>query len=200
LEPKRLEPELKAIFEAEAFQHMDALYRTALRMTRNPKDAEDLVQEAYLRAFRFYAQFRQGTNFRAWIFTILVNTFTNSYRKKVKQPPTVDFALVEGVYEDLEKEPRYVRLEDLGHLKERFSDEMKAAIERLPEDYRLVILLAVLEELSYKEIAGIVGCPIGTVMSRLFRARQMLQRELHDWALKEGILRQQTQGERDAVR
>ncbi len=195
------DPALKEKFEAEAFEHMDALYRTALRMTRNPKDAEDLVQETYLRAYRFYHQYQQGSNFRAWIFTILVNTFTNQYRKRVKEPPKVDFAQVEGVYEDLEKEPRYVRLADLDRIKERFSDEVKQAIDQLPEDYRLVFLLAALEDLSYKEIAEIVGCPIGTVMSRLFRARQLLQRELSEYAHREGIVRQEQQGGRnDAVR
>lgn len=200
MDDKKLAPELKARFEAEAFEHMDALYRTALRMTRNAKDAEDLVQETYLRAFRFYAQYQQGTNFRAWIFTILVNTFTNQYRKKVKQPPMVDFAQVEALYQDLEKEPHYLRLADLDRVQERFSDEVKEAVERLPEDYRLVFLLAALEDLSYKEISEIAGCPIGTVMSRLFRARQALQRDLYDWARDEGILKQEPQGERDAVR
>lgn len=193
------DPGLKVKFEAEAFQHMDALFRTALRMTRNPKDAEDLVQETYLRAYRFYHQFQQGSNFRAWIFTILVNTFTNIYRKRIKEPPKVDLAQVEGIYEDLEKEPRYVQLADLERLKEKFSDEVKGAIDRLPTDYRLVFLLAVLEDLSYKEIAEIVGCPIGTVMSRLFRARQMLQRELYEYAHREGIVREEQQGEREDV-
>jgi len=188
---------LRAQFEATAFEHMEALYRTALRMTRDPKNAEDLVQEAYLRAFKNYHQFEQGSNFKAWIFTILTNIFINNYRKKARRPGEVDFGAVEDVYAAGEKEPQHLRLQDLDRIQERLSDEVKSAVDRLPEEYRLVFLLAVLEELSYKEIAEIAGIPIGTVMSRLFRARQQLQRELREFAQKQGVIR--TRGTADAV-
>ena len=178
-------------FEALALPHVDALFRMALRLTRNQLDAEDLVQEVYLRAYRFFDKFEEGTNFKAWIFKILTNTFINHYRKRVREPQPVEFDKVEFFHADQEKsieermgsEPGNHRYRDL------FSDEVSAALGKLSHDFRTVILLCDVEEFSYKEIAQIIGKPIGTVMSRLSRARHQLQKYLGEYARQEGIVK-----------
>ncbi len=176
-----LEPAKREEFKQLALPNLDALYRSAMRMTRNEADAEDLVQDALLRAYQFYDQFQQGTNFRAWLFKILTNTFINQYRRRVREPETLsydeseDFILYNRLVESDEGEmgnPETVVLRKLQH------EQVLAAIDRLPYDYRMVVTLADVEGLSYKEVADILGCPIGTVRSRLNRARHMLQRNL----------------------
>jgi RNA polymerase sigma-70 factor (ECF subfamily) len=178
-------------FEALAFPHMDALYNTALRMTRRPLDAEDLVQDVYLRAYRFFDRFEEGTNFKAWIFKILTNTFINRYRKKVREPQQTEFERVEYFYTEAEKErdDKYETRYDEKRYADLFGDEVNAALSKLSYDFRAVVILCDIEGFSYKEIAKIIDTPIGTVMSRLSRARQQLQNYLRDYARREGILK-----------
>jgi len=178
-------------FETLAFPHMDALYSTALRMTRRRHDAEDLVQDVYLRAYRFFDKFEEGTNFKAWIFKILTNTFINRYRKKVRAPQQTEFERVEYYYAQAEKErdDKYETRYDETHYADLFGDEVSAALSRLSYDFRAAIILCDIEGFSYKEIAEIIDTPIGTVMSRLSRARQQLQNYLRDYAQREGIVK-----------
>ena len=177
-------------FETEALSFLDALYRTALRMTRSEADAEDLVQETYIRAFRFREQFTPGTNLKAWLFRILTNTFINTYRRRQTQP---EFTELDGVDEF----SLYKRMSDLktssgaGNPETEFLDglvdsEVKDALSELPEKFRQVVLLDV-EGFSYKEIAEMLDIPIGTVMSRLHRGRKFLQKRLLDLAQQRGI-------------
>jgi len=177
-------------FETEALSFLDALYRTALRMTRSEADAEDLVQETYIRAFRFREQFTPGTNLKAWLFRILTNTFINTYRRRQTQP---EFTELDGVDEF----SLYKRMSDLktssgaGNPETEFLDglvdsEVKDALGDLPEKFRQVVLLDV-EGFSYKEIAEMLDIPIGTVMSRLHRGRKFLQKRLLDLAQQRGI-------------
>src|SRR5713101_6583831 len=177
-------------FEAEALTFLDALYRTALRMTRSEADAEDLVQETYIKAFRFREQFTPGTNLKAWLFRILTNTFINSYRRRQSQPEFTEL-------EDVDEFSLYKRMSDLrtsstsGNPETEFLDglvdtEVKDALTELPEKFRSVVLLDV-EGFSYKEIAEMLDIPIGTVMSRLHRGRKFLQRRLYDLARERGI-------------
>jgi RNA polymerase sigma-70 factor, ECF subfamily len=182
--------ESKALFEELALQYMDMLYSTALRMTRNTQEAEDLVQDTYLRAFRFFNKFEVGTNFKAWIFRILTNTFINKYRKKVRLPKQVELEKVSFLIEDKDalKEPSDLNDVDDEMTEKIFDDQVNRALEKLSEDFREIILLADVEGLSYKEIADKVGIPIGTVMSRLFRGRRMLQKSLRRYARREGFL------------
>ena len=177
-------------FETEALSFLDALYRTALRMTRSEADAEDLVQETYIRAFRFREQFTPGTNLKAWLFRILTNTFINTYRRRQTQP---EFTELDGVDEF----SLYKRMSDLktssgaGNPETEFlngivDSEVKDALGELPEKFRQVVLLDV-EGFSYKEIAEMLDIPIGTVMSRLHRGRKFLQKRLLELAQQRGI-------------
>lgn len=160
---------LKREFEDKVLRHIDSLYNVALRMTRNRQDAEDLVQEATFRAYRSFHKFQRGTNFRAWITTILRNTYINQYRKNAKEPKMV-------VFEDVEN---FISLPDFsGAQEEIFSEKINSSIENLPEELRTAITLFYVEEFSYKEIAMVMDCPIGTVMSRLYTARQILKNQL----------------------
>ncbi len=168
---------------------MRSLYSTALRLTNNAADAEDLVQETYLRAYRSYASFQEGTNLRAWLFRILTNAHINRYRAKKRRPE-------ESEFDDLEDFYLYRKLQDrsgLGRsaedeLMDMFSEaEVVAAVEALPEAYRSAVLLADVEGFAYKEIAEILDVPIGTVMSRLHRGRKALQRELYEFAVSRGL-------------
>jgi RNA polymerase sigma-70 factor (ECF subfamily) len=176
-------------FAAQAMQYAPQLYSAALRMTRNAADAEDLVQETYLRAYRSFATFTDGTNLRAWLFRILTNTFINSYRAKQRRPQETDLADVEDLY-------LYRRIGGVGAalsaedtLFDLFTDgEVKAALENLPEAFRLPVLLADVEQFSYKEIAEMLDIPIGTVMSRLHRGRKALQKALIDYATERGLM------------
>jgi RNA polymerase sigma-70 factor, ECF subfamily len=180
----------KIIFEEIAFEHMDSLYSTALRLTRNTEEAEDLIQDAYLRAYRFFDKFEQGTNFKAWIFKILTNTFINKYRKKVRTPQQVQLEKVEFGLESAEPpEGHEWSGFDEENYAELFDDDIKSALSQLSEDFRMVILLADVELFSYKEIADIIDRPIGTVMSRLFRGRKMLQKILEKYAKTEGYIK-----------
>lgn len=166
----------KREFEEKILEHIDSLYNAALYMTRNQQDAEDLVQEVALRAYRNFDKFRQGTNFKAWIMTILRNLYINQYRKKAKEPLKVEFEEVEN----------FISVPEIsGAQEEIFSETVKYSIDKLPEELRTTLTLFFVEEFSYKEIAAIMDVPIGTVMSRLYTARQFLKKQLSDYAKKE---------------
>lgn len=170
---------------------MDSLYSTALRMTRDTAEAEDLVQDTYLRAYRFFDKFEEGTNFKAWIFKILTNTFINKYRKKIRTPQQVQLEKVEFGLESEEKfqEPPQWDGFDEEKYRELFDDDIKGALAQLSEEFRMVILLADVEGFAYKEISEMIDRPIGTVMSRLFRGRRMLQKALEKYARQEGYIK-----------
>ena len=178
-------------FEAVALEHFDVLYSTAMRLTRNPHEAQDLVQETYLKAYRFFDRFEPGTNIKAWLFTILRNTHINTYRKASRQQEQTDFERVEPFYADPTLFPEWsdqAPLEEV--LRHVVQDDVKRALDALPEVYRMVVLLADMADFSYKEIAAIIDCPEGTVMSRLFRGRRLLRNSLAEFARKNGYIKE----------
>lgn len=157
-------------------EHIDSLYNLAIRMTQNKQDAEDLVQEASLRAYRHFDKFRPGTNFKAWIMTVLRNVFINEYRRKMKEPQKIEFEKVED----------FISLpETIGAREEIFSENIKSSIDKLPEELYTTIILFYVENFSYKEIANVMDVPVGTVMSRLHTARQLLKKRLSAYARRE---------------
>jgi RNA polymerase sigma-70 factor, ECF subfamily len=176
-------------FEQEALPHLPALYSAALRMTRNEKDAEDLVQDTLLRAYRFFDTFQAGTNCKAWLFRILTNVFCNHYREREREHVVLTEA--ESSSANLEQfvgggaDTRDVETALLGRM---VSTDVEKALAAVPSDFRMAVILADLEDFSYKEIAEIMDCPAGTVMSRLFRGRKILQGLLHDYAVEQGII------------
>ena len=183
---------LRTEFEREALPHLDALYGTAMRLTRNPRDAEDLVQDALLRAYRFWGQFEPGTNCKAWLFRILTNTFINRYHKnrrdtelakQVHADEDVAETVVSASAQDRSRDPEAAIVRGM------LSDDVLKALDSLPTDFRLAVVLCDLQELSYKEIAEVMDCPVGTVMSRLFRGRRLLQKQLRGYAISEGVLK-----------
>ncbi len=182
----------QAQFAELAMPYMDALYSAAMRLTRNPADAEDLVQETYLRAYRGFEGFRDGTNLKAWLYRILTNTYINTYRAKKRRPDEVeldtadDFSLFHKVG-GLEA-ARAGRSAETELLEALPDDAVKAAVEELPDQFRLPVLLADVEGFSYKEIAEIMDTPVGTVMSRLHRGRRQLQKRLWDYAQERGLV------------
>lgn len=170
---------------------MDALYAAAMRMTRNPADAEDLLQETFLRAYRGFPNFSEGTNLRAWLYRILTNTYINTYRAKQRRPEQTELDEVEDMF--LYRRLGGLEAASLGRsaedeLMDMFTDaEVKEAIEALPDNFRVPVLLADVEGFSYKEIAEMMDTPIGTVMSRLHRGRKALEKSLHTFAQARGL-------------
>lgn len=180
-------------FQREAVPHLDALYGTALRMTKDEQDAEDLVQEAMLKAYRYFDKYENGTNCKAWLFKIMTNTFINRYRKSKKRKEYLVDDDYRPLQERAEAPERNPFIDDFGQDEENlyfkmFGDEVKNALETIPVDFRMVVLLADLQDFAYKEIAEIMDCPIGTVMSRLYRGRRMLQAKLEEYAIREGYI------------
>ncbi|MGZ4147723.1 MAG: sigma-70 family RNA polymerase sigma factor [Actinomycetota bacterium] len=183
------DPALKERFERDVLPLLPNLYSAALRLTRNPADAEDLVQEAYLRAYRGFSGFQEGTNLRAWMYRILTNTFINNYRKKQRQPQTVSDEDIEDwyLYDRLGESAAAASAET--SVLERIPDEdVQKALEALPEQFRMAVWLADVEGFSYKEIAEILDVPIGTVMSRLHRGRKSLQKALWETVRERGLV------------
>lgn len=182
----------QADFEADAMQYAPQLYTAAIRMTRNPADAEDLVQETFLKAYRAYDTFQAGTNLKAWLYRILTNTFINKYRKESRRPSETDLEEVQDLYlyrrlgsdqtSSMSQSAEEALLEGI------VEGDIKEAVESLPETFRIPVLLADLEGFAYKEIAEILDIPIGTVMSRLHRGRKALEKALWDYASKRGLL------------
>ncbi|GAA4165405.1 RNA polymerase sigma factor SigR [Gryllotalpicola daejeonensis] len=175
-------------FEEQALPFMDQLYAAALRMTRNPADAQDLVQETFVKAFAAWAQFHQGTNLKAWLYRILTNTFINNYRKKQREPFQTPIEDLEdwqlgGAESTTARASRSAEAEAIDHLPD---SDVKNALQAIPEDFRMAVYFADVEGFSYQEIADIMKTPIGTVMSRLHRGRRMLRDLLSDYARDRG--------------
>ena len=183
-------------FEQLTMPHTDALLRTAVRMTRNPSDAEDLVQETYLKAYRFFDRFERGTNIRAWLFKIMTNLFINSYRDRAKRPEETsfdemeDFSLYSKMAADAQKDGTNPEKELFDKL---YGDEVQKALDRLPEEFKMVVLLNFVEGFSYQEIAEILGIELGTVKSRLHRGRKLLQKALWEFAKKSGFAKEKSE-------
>ena len=183
----------QARFAEQATPFIDQLYAAAVRMTRNPADAEDLVQETFVRAYRGFGSFQDGTNLRAWLYRILTNTFINSYRAAQRRPEQSELDDVEELY--LYRRIGGLEAASLGRsaedeLMDLFTDsQVQDAVDALPDQFRLAVLLADVDGFSYKEIAEILDVPIGTVMSRLHRGRKALQKSLHLFALERGVIR-----------
>jgi RNA polymerase sigma-70 factor (ECF subfamily) len=175
-------------FEEEALPHIDVLYNFALRTTGNEDDARDLLQETYLKAYRFWDKYEKGTNIRAWLFRIMKNSYINRYRKETKEPDTVDYDDVENFYNSIRAEstdPNDLQEKLYGNL---LGDEVVQALQSLPDDFRTVVILCDIEGLTYEEIAEFVDIPIGTVRSRLHRGRKLLQAKLFEYAQQQGLL------------
>lgn len=173
-------------FEREALPHMSALYSFAVRLCRNREDAHDLVQETYMKGFRFFDKFERGTNCKAWLFRILKNTYINQYRKDKREPDIVEYDVIEEFYDLIRSESSESTDLQKKIFDNLLDDEVSTALESLPETFRTAIILCDLEGMTYEEIAEIIECPIGTVRSRLHRARKMLASQLLAYAKQRG--------------
>jgi RNA polymerase sigma-70 factor (ECF subfamily) len=176
----------RASFEREALPHLDTLYRVALRLAGNAADAEDLVQETMLRAYRSWDRFTLGTNAKGWLLTILRHLFINEYRRKRRHPESVDLDTIEpfAVFEDVqERDPQGAFFDRI------VDDEVLRAVDQLPEAFREAVMLSDVEGLSYEEVAKVLGVPVGTVKSRLYRGRRLLQAKLYDYAVSMGYIK-----------
>ena len=187
--PTRSTDRVRREFEALALPHLDGLYAAALRLTKNPRDAEDLVQDSVLRAFRFFDKFERGTNIKAWLYKIVTNTFINRYRRVTKERSIVDDDR-DSVQDRLVSREAAAQAEDpeRAFFDRLLSDDVLRALDAIPIDFRMTVVFADLQDFSYKEIAEILDVPVGTVMSRLFRGRRLLQARLAEYAATSGVL------------
>jgi RNA polymerase sigma-70 factor (ECF subfamily) len=200
-EPEQSSDELRALFEEQALPYMDQLYAAAMRMTRNPSDAADLVQETFIKAFAAFRQYTQGTNLKAWLYRIQTNTFINTYRKKQRDPyqGTIDeledwqLGGAESATSSSTRSTRSAEAEAIDHLPD---SAVKDALQAIPEDFRLAVYFADVEGFSYQEIADIMKTPVGTVMSRLHRGRRLLRDLLSDYAQSRGVASASSSGEK----
>jgi RNA polymerase sigma-70 factor (ECF subfamily) len=178
-------------FEQQTLPHMEVLYNYALRMTGNRDDANDLLQETFLKAYRFWDKFEQGTNLRAWLFRIMKNTYINLYRKESKEPDKVDYDEIEGFYNlvrDQNSDDNDLQEKMFGQL---LDDDVSKALESLPEEFRTVVILCDIEGLAYEEIAEFLQVPVGTVRSRLHRGRKLLYTQLYGYAKQRGFIKKE---------
>ena len=185
--PHKAAEERKRRFAEKAIPHMNAMYGVALRMTGNEKDAEDLVQDAMLRAFRFFDRFQEGTNLKAWMMKVMTNVFLNKLKKESRRPSTVEFEAVEELIGEAQDDAAGLSSADAG-LREHLDEAVAGALDELPAEYRIPVLLSAIDGLSYREIAQVMHSPVGTVMSRLYRGRRMLERRLASYALDRGLV------------
>lgn len=174
-------------FELEAIPHLSALFNFAVRLTKDREDAADLVQETMLKAFRFFDSFEQGTNCKAWLFRIMKNAYINRYRKTSKAPDTVEYDVVEEFYDTIKDDSVETSTLEEGLFSQALDDEISSALQSLPDDFRTVIILCDIEGFTYEEIAEFIDCPIGTVRSRLHRARKILASKLGSYAQQRGF-------------
>ena len=184
-------PPLPAEFESLVESHLDGMFRVALRYTREPGLAEDLVHDTVVRALRFRERFAAGSNFKAWIYTILTNTFIHRYRRQKREQHLLQGQSREDIERQLRSEDarRLAEAPEHTYLDQLLSDDVVAALDALPDDFRAVVVLCDIEGLSYKEIAEALDCPVGTVMSRLYRGRRLLEKRLERLAVEMGILK-----------
>lgn len=174
-------------FNEEIIPHLDALYNFALRLTSDPNEAEDLVQDTVVKAYRFFSSYEKGTNAKAWLFRILKNSYINNYRKKSKKPQQVDYDEVSTFYETVRAERTDTSDLENKMYRELMDDDITGALEQLPEDFRTVVLLCDVEGFTYEEIANMLDVPIGTIRSRLHRGRNLLKAQLMEYAQKRGF-------------
>jgi RNA polymerase sigma-70 factor (ECF subfamily) len=186
-------------FERQALVHMDTMFGAAYRLTRNPRDAEDLVQDSLLRAYRFWDSFQQDSNCKAWLLRIVTNTFINEYQRKKRSREVLEAATAEQDATDgvlVQSDASDKQSPEKALLQQSVSDDVQRALDQLPEDFRTAVILCDMQGLSYKEIAEIMGCPVGTVMSRLFRGRKLLAAGLREFAVAEGFVKSKLEPKR----
>jgi RNA polymerase sigma-70 factor (ECF subfamily) len=188
---KQRQEESDADFNREALTHMQTLYRGALFMTKDPAAAEDLIQETFLKAHRFWHRYEPGTNCKAWLFRIMTNTFINRSRKRKVLHASIDDVDAEISSSPIHDHNGFYGTPESSFMSQFFPEHIRQAVESLPESFRIPVVLADLHDFSYKEIAEMVDCPVGTVMSRLFRGRKKLQEILFDYAVEQGIIEKQ---------
>lgn len=173
-------------FQDEIVPHLDAMYNFALRLTSDPNDAEDLVQDTIVKAYRFFSSYEKGTNAKAWLFRILKNSYINNYRKRSKQPSQVDYDEIATFYETIRSDRTDTTDLESQMFRQLVDDDISNALEKLPEDFRTVVLLCDVESFTYEEISNMLDVPIGTIRSRLHRGRNLLKAELLDYAENRG--------------
>lgn len=193
-------PKQRQEFERQALPYLDALYSMALHLTKNEREAEDLVQDSLVKAYRFFHRFEEGTNIKAWLFKVMVNTFYNTCRKNRKNQRIQGNAEIDLHYELFLSEATMNGHKAEGILLDNLVlEKLQSAIEELPEEFRTAVLLCDLHELSYKDIAEILNCPVGTIMSRLYRGRKLLQKKLYAYAVEQGYIREKSSSLKQAA-
>jgi len=176
-------------FESEIIPHLNSLKNYALKMTRDFDESEDLLQNTLLKAFRFFGSFQKGSNIKAWLFTIMTNSFINNYRKKNKQPFKIDYDDVQNFYEKIKQEDVKIKHYQNDAFSNILDDDITDALSKLPDEFRTIVFLSDIEGYSYQEIADFVDCPVGTVRSRLHRSRKILYNLLYKYAIQNGFVR-----------